>query len=169
VYRFRGLPKAYYGDWLKVAAEEACHFQLVSDHLHTMGYAYGDFPAHNGLWDMAMQTRDDPLVRMAIIPRVMEARGLDVTPGIIERFENVGESAVVDILNVIMRDEIGHVETGTRWFNYLCDAKGLPRQPTFEKLMHRFMKGRVRPPLHRKARISAGFTESELEFLEGMT
>lgn len=167
-YRFRDLPNQYYADWIRIAAEEAYHFQLVDAHLRTLGYAYGDFSAHNGLWDMAMQTNHSALVRMAIIPRVMEARGLDVTPGIINRFAAVGEHKVVEILKIIMRDEIGHVEVGTHWFNYLCDKKQLPRQATFEKLMREFSKGRVKLPLHREARINAGFTESELKFLEGL-
>lgn len=168
VYRFRSMPKSYYSDWLHVAAEEAYHFELVNNHLHTLGYAYGDFVAHNGLWDMAMRTKDSVLVRMAIIPRGMEARGLDVTPGIIEKLKASGDEQAINILEIILRDEIGHVEIGTRWFDYCCEAQNLPRQETFENLMRRFTNGRVKLPLHRSARISAGFTEAELDFLEGL-
>jgi uncharacterized ferritin-like protein (DUF455 family) len=168
VYRFRGLPKSYYADWLRVASEEAYHFELVNNHLHTLGYAYGDFAAHNGLWDMAMRTKHSALERMAIIPRGMEARGLDVTPGIIEKLKASGDEPAIDILEIILRDEIGHVEIGTRWFNYCCDAQNLPRQKTFEELMRRFTSGRVKLPLHRSARKRAGFTEAELDFLEGL-
>ncbi len=168
VYRFRNMPKSYYADWLHVAAEEAYHFELVDNHLHTLGYAYGDFAAHNGLWDMAMRTKDSVLVRMAIIPRGIEARGLDVTPGIIEKLRATGDEQAINILEIILRDEIGHVEIGTRWFNYCCDAQNLPRQETFEKLMRRFTHGRVKLPLHRNARKRAGFTDAELDFLEGL-
>jgi uncharacterized ferritin-like protein (DUF455 family) len=168
VYRFRGMPKVYYADWLHVAAEEAYHFELVNNHLHTLGYSYGDFAAHNGLWDMAMRTKDSVLVRMAIIPRGMEARGLDVTPGIIEKLKASGDEQAINILEIIMRDEIGHVDIGTRWFNYCCDEQNLSRQETFEDLMRRFTNCRVKLPLHRSARKRAGFTEAELDFLEGL-
>lgn len=166
-YRFRDMPKSYYSDWLHVAAEEAYHFDLVNNHLHSLGYAYGDFVAHNGLWDMAMRTKDSVLARMAVIPRGMEARGLDVTPGIIEKLRKSGDRQAIKILEIILHDEIGHVEIGTRWFNYCCDAQNLPRQETFEDLMRRFAQGRVKLPLHRSARKRAGFTEAELDFLEG--
>jgi uncharacterized ferritin-like protein (DUF455 family) len=168
VYRFRDMPKSYYTDWLHVAAEEAYHFELVSHHLHTLGYEYGDFAAHNGLWDMAMRTKEKVLERMAIIPRGMEARGLDVTPGIIEKLKSSGDELAVKILKIILHDEIGHVEIGTRWFNYCCDTQNLPRQETFEEIMRRFTRGRVKLPLHRSARKTAGFTDAELDFLEGL-
>jgi uncharacterized ferritin-like protein (DUF455 family) len=168
VYRFRDMPRPFYTDWLGVAAEEAYHFTLVDRHLHALGYRYGDFAAHNGLWEMAMRTKDSALVRMAIIPRGMEARGLDATPAIMEKLKTSGDTHAMDILKIILRDEISHVEIGTRWFNYLCDSQNLSRQETFEQLMRRFINGRVKLPLHRQARISAGFTEAELDFLEGL-
>jgi len=168
VYRFRDMPKAYYSDWLQVAAEEATHFELVNNHLHTLGYAYGDFAAHNGLWDMAMRTKHSVLVRMAIIPRGLEARGLDVTPGIIEKLRGCGDEQAINILQIILRDEIGHVEIGTRWFNYCCAVQNLPCQETFEDITRRYGKGSVKLPLHRSARKSAGFTDAELDFLEGL-
>lgn len=168
VYRFAGMPQQYYADWLQVAAEEAHHFELINNHLDSLGYSYGDFAAHNGLWDMAMQTKHSIMVRMAVIPRGMEARGLDVTPVIIKKLSAAGDSRAIEILEVILRDEIGHVEIGTRWFNYCCDQQNMPRQETFEKLMQRFAKGRVKLPLHRSARKKAGFTEAELDYLEGL-
>ena len=168
VYRFRDMPREYYGDWLRVAAEEAYHFDLVNNHLRSLGYAYGDFVAHNGLWDMAMRSKDNVLLRMATIPRGMEARGLDVTPGIIEKLKTSGDDAAIDILQIILNDEIGHVEIGTRWFNYCCDQQKLPRQETFEHLARRFFQGTIKLPLHRRARKNAGFTEAELDFLEGL-
>ena len=168
LYRFRDLPQAYYDDWLKVASEEAYHFQLVDDYLRSHGYAYGGFDAHDGLWDAALQTKDSVLLRMAIIPRGMEARGLDATPGIMKKFKKIGDVEVERILNIILRDEIGHVQIGTRWFNYICDKNQLPRQQTFEDIMQRFVQGKVKLPLHRVARKSAGFTDAELDFLEGL-
>lgn len=168
VYRFRDLPHAFYNDWLRVATEEAYHFTLLNDHLNTLGYTYGDFAAHDGLWDMAMRTKESVLLRMAIIPRGMEARGLDVTPGIIDKLRSCGDTTAINILNIILRDEIGHVEIGTRWFNFCCDAQNLPRQETFEQLTRRFFHDGIKPPLHRRARKSAGFTDAELDFLEGL-
>ena len=168
VYRFRQMPRAYIDDWLKVADEEAYHFQLVREHLNSLGYDYGDFDAHNGLWEMAQRTAHDSMVRMALVPRVMEARGLDVTPGIIERLRAAGDDKAVEVLNIILRDEVGHVEIGTRWFHYLCDERHLPRQETFEQLFNQYTKGRIRLPLHRSARLQAGFSEEELSYLEGL-
>ena len=168
VYRFQEMPIAYYDDWLRVADEEATHFELLNARLNETGYCYGDFDAHNGLWDMAMCTAHDVMVRMALVPRVMEARGLDVTPGIIERFKAIGDHKSVDVLEIIMQEEVGHVEIGSHWFHYLCDQRKLPRERTYLDLMNQYAKGKVKPPLHRGARLSAGFTESEIEYLEGM-
>ena len=120
VYRFRGMPESYYGDWWKVAKEEAYHFDLLRKHLSSLGYTYGDFVAHNGLWQAALDTAHDPLVRMALVPRVLEARGLDVTPGIMKRLQEMGDQRAVEILKIIHRDEIGHVAIGSRWFKFLC-------------------------------------------------
>lgn len=171
VYRFRDMPAAYYDDWMRVADEEAYHFQLVRDHLNALGYDYGDFDAHNGLWEMAQKTADDPLVRMALVPRVLEARGLDVTPGIMKKLSDHGDQAAVAVLEIILRDEVGHVEIGTRWFHYLCAARGLEPEATFRGLYEAYMggtgRGRTSGPLHRDARLAAGFSENELAFLEG--
>jgi uncharacterized ferritin-like protein (DUF455 family) len=168
VYRFHAMPDRYYSDWLQVAEEEALHFKLLSNHLQDMGYFYGDFPAHNGLWEMTMKTAHDPLIRMALVPRVLEARGLDVTPGIINKLESVGDSRAIEILNIIQRDEIGHVEIGTRWFHYLCELRGLDAESTFRTLLEQYMKGPIKGPLDRDARRRAGFSEAELDYLEGV-
>ncbi len=168
VYRFRDMPDSYYGDWLQVAAEEAYHFSLVRDRLGQLGYRYGDFPAHNGLWDLAMKTADDVLVRMALVPRVTEARGLDVTPGMMERFASIGDQQTVDVLSIILRDEVGHVEAGTRWFRYLCEQRGLDPEDTYFDLLEQHVGGAIRCPLHKSARLQAGFTESELGRLEAL-
>jgi uncharacterized ferritin-like protein (DUF455 family) len=176
VYRFREMPRQFYDDWVRVADEEAYHFQLVRDHLNTLGYDYGDFDAHNGLWEMAVKTAHDPLVRMALVPRVLEARGLDVTPGIMKKLRDFGDHEAVKVLEIIFQDEIGHVEVGSRWFRYLCEQRKMEPDSTFRCLLEEYMEGgdsgkrKVgKGPLHRDARKAAGFTEAELNYLEGMT
>jgi uncharacterized ferritin-like protein (DUF455 family) len=165
VYRFRDMPDVFYGDWLQVAAEEAYHFELLSARLQTLGYAYGDMPAHNGLWEQAVKTDFDVMVRMALVPRVLEARGLDVTPGMMERLEQVGDSETVEILKVILRDEIGHVKIGSRWFRYCCEQRGLQPEATFRELLKQYMKSPLRGPFYKEARLQAGFTQEELNEL----
>lgn len=166
VYRFRDMPASYYTDWARVAGEESLHFRLLCGRMQDMGYSYGDFDAHNGLWESACDTAHDPLVRMALVPRVLEARGLDVTPAIMHRLEKSGDHASVGVLETILRDEIGHVEIGTRWYRYLCAQRGLDAERTFIELLERYMKGRVRGPFHLEARRQAGFNKQELADLE---
>lgn len=168
VYRFRDLPDAYYADWAQVAAEEAQHFSLLQTRLGQLGHAYGDFPAHNGLWELAVKTAGDPLLRMALVPRVMEARGLDVTPGMMERFASIGDKQTVAVLEVILREEVGHVEAGSRWFRHLCAQRGLEPEATYFELLEQHFAGGIRCPLHKPARREAGFTESELGRLEAL-
>jgi len=168
VYRFRDLPKAFYDAWVRVADEEASHFQLLRDHLKTLGYDYGDFDAHNGLWEMAQKTAHDPLVRMALVPRVLEARGLDVTPGIMGKLRAIGDHEAVSILEVILRDEVGHVEIGSHWFHYLCRQRGMEPEETFRDLLNKYMKGSLKGPFHLEARRRAGFSEEELAYLEAI-
>ena len=168
VYRFRDMPTGYYADWLRVADDEARHFVLLQNRLQAIGFGYGDFDAHNGLWDMAVRTAHDVLVRMALVPRVMEARGLDVTPGMIDKFLSIGDRDSAEVLRIIMDEEVGHVEIGSRWFHYLCDQRQLPREQTYVSLMQQYAKGKVKPPLHRQARLAAGFSEQELQYLEGL-
>jgi len=167
VYRFRDLPADFYSDWLRVAEEEAYHFGLLRDHLRTLGYDYGDFDAHNGLWEMAVDTAPDAMIRMALVPRVLEARGLDVTPGIMQKLAGIGDDKAVAILEIIQRDEIGHVEIGSRWFRYLCAQRKLEPESTFRHLLSQYMKGKIKGPLDRQARRQAGFSEAELDYLEG--
>ncbi len=166
VYRFRDMPRQFYSDWVRVADEEAYHFQLLRQRLNDMGHDYGDFPAHSGLWDMAQRTAFDPMVRMALVPRVLEARGLDVTPGMMKRLKNVGDDESVAVLEIILRDEIGHVEIGSRWFKYFCDQRGLNMEQTFLDLIGQYFAGKLRGPFHYDARIKAGFSEAELRALE---
>ncbi len=167
VYRFRGLPSAFYDDWIRVADEEALHFRLLREHLQTLGHDYGDFDAHDGLWQMARETAHDPLLRMALVPRVLEARGLDVTPGIMARFAEAGCREVVDILKIIQADEVGHVAIGSRWFHHLCQQRGLETETTFRQLLEEHMPGRAGGEIDRTARRQAGFSEAELDYLEG--
>lgn len=167
VYRFRAMPRAYYDDWVQVAADEARHFGLVSRRLAQLGHAYGDFDAHDGLWDMAIKTADSCLARMALVPRVLEARGLDVTPGMIERLRQVGDHDSVAVLEVILREEVAHVAAGSRWFAWCCEQRGVAPEPTFSDLLQRYMGAPLRPPFNREARLAAGFSAAELDRLEG--
>ncbi len=166
IYRFRDLPSEYYSDWLKVAAEEASHFTLLRNHLRSLGYDYGDFTAHNGLWEMAVVTAHDPLVRMALVPRVLEARGLDVLPGIMHKLASSGAHEAVKIMKIILHDEIGHVAIGNRWYKYLCEQRGLEPLATFRTLLNEYNAPKLRGPLHTSARLAAGFTEAEMKMLE---
>lgn len=165
VYRFRGLPRDYYSDWVRIAREEAEHFCLLQMRLQELGFDYGDFPAHDGLWDMAKRTAHDALERMALVPRVLEARGLDVTPKIMEKLRAAGDDKTCRALEIILRDEIGHVESGTRWFRHLCAERGVDPEHTFLTLFQQYLDGKVRGPLHLDARRRAGFTETELDAL----
>ncbi|NCA71154.1 MAG: ferritin-like domain-containing protein [Sphingobacteriia bacterium] len=166
IQRFRDMPADFHADWIQVADEEALHFALMRERLQALGYDYGDFPAHDGLWEMAEYTAHDPLVRMALVPRVLEARGLDVTPGMIERLAAVGDQETAARLEVILRDEVGHVAIGSRWFKHLCAERGLDAAQTYVDLVRDTMRGRIRCPLNRPARRQAGFDETELSALE---
>lgn len=165
VYRFRGMPDGFYRDWAAVANDEARHFTLVCQRLADMGVAYGDIDAHDGLWEMAVKTAHSDTARMALVPRVLEARGLDVTPGMIARFRAAGDEATVAVLEVILREEVAHVEAGTRWFHWCCRRDGLEPQATFRELLRTYMRGAPRGPFNMEARRRAGFSDSELDWL----
>jgi len=164
-YRFRDQPQQYYEDWLTIAADEARHFGLIRDYLNQHNCDYGDLPAHNGLWEMAVDTAHDIVARMALVPRVLEARGLDVTPGMIKKLQMVGDNAAVDILKVIYQDEITHVEKGSHWFFYHCQLRDLEPRNTFLKLVERHLHGELRGPFNISARLQAGFDEIEMQHL----
>lgn len=168
VCRFRGLPAQFYRDWAQVAGEEALHFELLCARLHSLGYAYGDFPAHDGLWEMAEKTAHDPLVRMALVPRVLEARGLDVTPGMMVRLGQAGDADSVRVLERILADEIGHVRIGTHWYRHLCRQRQLDPVQTFRELWREYGLGPVRKPLNAAARQQAGFDDVEMDMLESL-
>ncbi len=167
-YRFRDMPPQYYLDWISVAADEVRHFQLLSARLHSMGHSYGDFSAHNGLWEMAQRTADDCMKRMALVPRVLEARGLDVTPPMIERLQAVGDDETVGILEIILAEEVRHVEIGSRWFRYCCDQRGLESEAMFLSLLKEYFTGAIRGPFNMPARIKAGFTQSEMDAISAL-
>jgi uncharacterized ferritin-like protein (DUF455 family) len=164
--RFRNMPQEYHRDWIKVAADEARHFSMLAARLAEWGVAYGDFPAHNGLWEMAERTADSCLVRMALVPRVLEARGLDVTPGMIARLKQSGDEDTLRILETILTEEISHVAIGTRWFAYCCEREGKDPAETFIHLLETCNTATVRGPFNRVARLQAGFTALEMERLE---
>ncbi|XZG68729.1 ferritin-like domain-containing protein [Chitinibacteraceae bacterium HSL-7] len=168
IYRFDGMPERFYLDWLQVAVEEALHFELLAQHLATLGFGYGDFPAHNGLWEMALKTDDDVMVRMALVPRILEARGLDVTPGIRQKLLGSGDRRACEILDIILRDEIGHVRIGNHWYHYCCDGRGVDPVSTFVELLRTREAPRIKGRLNRKARLDAGFSEEELELIESL-
>ncbi len=167
-HRFAGMPRDYYADWLRVADEEALHFDLLNAHLGTLGHAYGDFDAHNGLWDMALKTAHDPLVRMALVPRVLEARGLDATPLIVEKLRSAGDQRMIEILAIIERDEIGHVAIGNHWYGWLCRQRGLEPDATFRQLLVEYDAPPLKPPFNLEARRAAGFSETELSWLSSL-
>jgi uncharacterized ferritin-like protein (DUF455 family) len=165
VYRFRGLPVDFYTDWIQVALEEVLHFELLCAHLHRLDYAYGDFSAHDSLWQMALETDYDVLARMALVPRFLEARGLDVTPAIKEKLLQAGDNRAGEILDIIFKDEIGHVAAGSRWFAFVCQARGLQALATFEKLLRQHLRGHIKPPFQEQARRQAGFSAAEIDML----
>ncbi len=170
IWRFAGMPRQFYLDWLQVAAEEARHFRLLREHLRAhLGHDYGDFPAHQGLWSMCEKTAHDITARMALVPRTLEARGLDATPLIQHKLRGVGTPdalAAVAILDIILREEIGHVAIGNHWFRWLCEQRGLEPVAHYAALAQRYEAPRPRPPLNAQARRAAGFSQAELDWLE---
>ena len=164
-WRFAGMPERFYRDWLQVAREEALHFELLREHLLTLGFEYGDFPAHNGLWEMAQKTQGSLLARLALVPRTLEARGLDASIPIRNRLVSVGDHPGAAILDIILRDEIGHVAVGNHWFRYLCSAQNLDPIGTFAELAEQYGAQKLRGPFNLAARRAAGFDEAELALL----
>ena len=167
LYRFRGMPEQFYQDWLRVADEEAQHFALIRTHLRAMQVDYGDLPAHSGLWDHAKDTADDLPGRLAMVPRCMEARGLDVTPALIEKFRILGDDASVAILTRILTDEVGHVELGSYWFKFVCQQRGFEAEAKYRELIDQYyVGGKPKGPFNRELRKIAGFSDAEIDWLE---
>jgi uncharacterized ferritin-like protein (DUF455 family) len=161
-WRFAGMPDAYYRDWLRVASEEALHFTLLREHLQSLGFDYGDFDAHDGLWLMTQRTAHDIVARMALVPRTLEARGLDATPPLQAKFGRAGDTRAVEILAVILRDEVGHVAIGNHWYRWLCERDGHDAVALYGELAKRYDAPKLRPPFNREARRAAGFTDEEI-------
>jgi uncharacterized ferritin-like protein (DUF455 family) len=168
VYRWRGMPARFYADWAAVANDEARHFTMLRARLRELGFDYGDFDAHHGLWEMAEKTAHDGLARMALVPRVLEARGLDVTPGMIAKLRQLGDETTAGILEVILREEVGHVAAGSRWFRWHCSQRGLEPQATFRALLAEYARAVLYGPFNRAARLEAGFDADELASLEAL-
>ncbi|MES2070418.1 MAG: ferritin-like domain-containing protein [Pseudomonadota bacterium] len=166
LWRFPDMPPEYYSDWLQVAQEEAYHFSLLADHLVALGFQYGDFSAHNSLWELTERTSADVLARMALVPRTMEARGLDATPAVRAKLAQAGDAAAAQILDIILRDEIGHVAIGNRWFAYLCEQRALDPLTAYAALAQQYRAPQMRPPFNIEARRAAGFSEAELTALQ---
>lgn len=169
IWRFDAMPPAFYLDWLQVAAEEGKHFTLVDDWLRTQNHAYGDFPAHQGLWAMCEKTAGDIVARMALVPRTLEARGLDATPQIQHKLRHVGTAdalAAVTILDTILHEEVGHVAIGNHWYRWLCLQHALDPVAHYTCLTKRYQAPWPKPPLNTDARMAAGFTEEELSWLQ---
>ena len=165
-WRFANLPEAFYRDWLQVAFEEAYHFTLLREHLLTLGYDYGDFPAHDGLWSMAERTQGDILARVALVPRTLEARGLDASPAVKTKLVSIGDHRAGEILDIILRDEIGHVAIGNRWYGWLCAQRGLDPVRTYAELTVRYEAPKLKKPFNLDARRAAGFSDAELIALQ---
>ena len=165
LWRFPGLPTEYYTDWLQVAKEEAYHFALLEEHLQKLGYRYGAFLAHDSLWEMVEKTCDDVLARMALVPRTLEARGLDANPPLRAKLAQAGDMDAAHILDIILRDEIGHVEIGNRWYGHLCRQRGLDLREAYADLAARYKAPALRGPFNIEARLQAGFTEEEVRAL----
>jgi uncharacterized ferritin-like protein (DUF455 family) len=162
LWRFPDMPTEYYTDWLRVSKEEAFHFSMLAAHLQVLGYQYGDFPAHDSLWEMVERTREDITARMALVPRTLEARGLDAIPPLRAKVAQAGDLAAAKILDIILEDEIGHVEIGNRWYRYLCEQRGLEPRATYDELAARYRAPALKGPFNIEARRLAGFTETEL-------
>lgn len=165
VWRFAGMPEQFYRDWLQVAGEEALHFTLLHEHLQGLGHRYGDFDAHDGLWTMTESTKHDIVARMALVPRTLEARGLDATPPIQAKLARAGDHRAVEILHVILRDEVGHVAIGNHWYRWLCHRDGLDAEALYPALIRRYAAPRLKGPFNLPARRDAGFSETELAWL----
>ena len=167
-WRFDAMPRDFHLDWIRVAGEEACHFTLLREHLATLGHNYGDFAAHDGLWAMCEKTSGDIVARMALVPRTLEARGLDATPQIQAKLRAAGTPAAlraVEILDVILRDEVGHVAIGNRWYQWLCERERLDPVALYAQLAERYAAPKLHPPFNEDARRRAGFTDEELAWL----
>lgn len=165
ICRFQDMPNEFYIDWAQVAAEETKHFKLLQGLLDDAGYEYGDFPAHDGLWKIAEQTAHDLLLRLAVVPRIMEAKGLDVTPGLIERFRKIEDENTCAVLELILKEEIGHVNRGTKWYRYQCQQLNRSPDELFKEIAKEYLPSTNSKNINRQARLMAGFSQIELDYI----
>ncbi len=166
IWRYEGMPDRFYGEWLCVAYEEVLHFELLNQHLQHLGYAYGDFPAHDGLWDMAERTKNDLVARLALVPRTLEARGLDACPVVRAKLAHAGDEQAAAILDIILRDEVGHVALGNTWYRWLCQQENLDAIEIYPGLAMQYRAPRLRGPFNIPARLAAGFYAEEIDYLQ---
>lgn len=165
IWRFANMPDKFYYDWLQVAQEECAHFGLLNQHLQTLGFQYGDFSGHDGLWEMAERTQDDVLARLALVPRTLEARGLDASPAVRHKLASGGDPAGAAIIDIILRDEIGHVAIGNHWYRWLCTERGLDPIKTYTELAVTYRAPKLKGPFNIEARLAAGFDPAEIALL----
>jgi uncharacterized ferritin-like protein (DUF455 family) len=165
LWRFANMPDKFYYDWLQVAQEECEHFGLLKQHLQTLGHQYGDFSGHDGLWEMAERTQDDVLARLALVPRTLEARGLDASPAVRHKLASGGDPAGAAIIDIILRDEIGHVAIGNHWYRWLCTERGLDPIKTYAELATTYRAPKLKGPFNIEARLAAGFEAAEIALL----
>ena len=165
LWRFAKMPDKFYYDWLRVAQEECEHFGLLNQHLQTLGFQYGDFSGHDGLWEMAERTQDDVLARLALVPRTLEARGLDASPAVRHKLASGGDRAGAAIIDIILRDEIGHVAIGNHWYRWLCTERGLDPINTYAELAATYRAPKLKGPFNVEARLAAGFDAAEIALL----
>ncbi|WP_435141643.1 ferritin-like domain-containing protein [Pseudopelagicola sp. nBUS_19] len=150
------MPIGFYDDWVKSADEESRHFNMICESLKEKGSDYGALPAHAGMWRAADDTRDDLLGRLAVVPMVLEARGLDVTPNMIQAFRSAKDTQTVDALKIIYAEEVSHVAYGSKWFNFLCGREGLDPKDKFHSLVRHYFHGHLKPPFNEEKRAEAG-------------
>ena len=160
------FPRSYVDDWISVGADEAMHFAVLHRRLRTLGSGYGELPAHAGLWEAAEVTAHDAMARLAVVPMVLEARGLDVTPAMIEKLRALGDESTAGILEIILREEVGHVAAGSRWFRWYCEQVGVEPRARFRELLDEYAHGSLRGPFNHAARLAAGFDAEEIAVLE---
>ena len=165
IWRFANMPDKFYYDWLRVAQEECEHFGLLNQHLQTLGYQYGNFSGHDGLWEMAERTQEDVLARLALVPRTLEARGLDASPAVRHKLASGGDRAGAAIIDIILRDEIGHVAIGNHWYRWLCTERGLDPIKTYAELATTYRAPKLKGPFNVEARLAAGFEAAEIALL----
>ncbi len=165
-YRFKNMPEPFYTDWLYVANDECKHFNMLCKHLAHYDCRYGDIPSHDGLWSMAVKTENNLVARLSMVPRYLEARGLDVTPAMLDKLNAQKDTATAEILEVILEDEVTHVEYGTKWLDFVCQRDGINREEVFFEHVEHFLKGQILGPFNKPLRRRAGFTDSELAELD---